>query len=273
MKTGRAIDHVGIASRSLDGLASRYEQLDFTLTPRAQHPDHIGTSNRLAQFSGANFVELIEVDRPGAIAPVREGAMNFGAFTRDLLARREGISLIAFRTADRDADLARWQAAGLDIYAPFDFERLATLPDGTQQVVRFELGFVTHPDIDALFFVCDNKAEEHFWKPEYQKHANAAESLHAVVLCAEDPMRHTAFLSALFGGRVQAGEAGQEDGIRVECEGGFIAVCTPAVLEPFGWKQEPGSRAVPAGIEVRSALHAGRTTARQDAGDLFIRWI
>ena len=65
MTTGRAIDHIGIASRSLDGLAARYEALGFTLTPRARHQDHMGTSNRLVQFRGRNFIELLEVIEAG----------------------------------------------------------------------------------------------------------------------------------------------------------------------------------------------------------------
>ncbi len=58
MTTGRAIDHVVLASRNLDGLAARYEELGFTLTPRAYHEDRMGTSNRLAQFQGRNFISI-----------------------------------------------------------------------------------------------------------------------------------------------------------------------------------------------------------------------
>ena len=103
MNTGRAIDHVGIAARDLDGLAARYQALGFTLTPRAHHPDHMGTSNRLVQFKGRNFLELIEVDRPEGVTPLSDSVMSFGAYTAKLLERREGINLIVFRTDDRDA--------------------------------------------------------------------------------------------------------------------------------------------------------------------------
>ena len=120
MRTGRAIDHIGIATRDLDGLAARYEALGFTLTPRAWHQDHMGTSNRLVQFAGpdggpgrgANFIELLEVDRPQTMLPHSPGFMGFGQFNHDFLTRREGMSLIVFRTDDTAADLARWKARG-----------------------------------------------------------------------------------------------------------------------------------------------------------------
>ena len=64
MASGRAIDHVVLTVRDLDAAAITYQRLGFTLTPRAAHDDQMGTSNRLAQFRGRNFIELLEVDRP-----------------------------------------------------------------------------------------------------------------------------------------------------------------------------------------------------------------
>lgn len=269
MGTGRGIDHVGIAARSLDGLAAKWERLGFRLTPRAFHQDHMGTSNRLAQFDGRNFVELIEVDRPGTMLPHAPGVMGFGAFNHDFLKRREGMSLIVFRTDDTAADLAAWKAKGLDVYDQFNFERQATLPDGSEATVRFELGFVTHPEIDALFYVCHNRAEEQFWKAAYQRHGNGAEEIHAVILCSSEPRRHGAFLSALFGGQVH--ERG--GGIWVECAEHFIAVLTPEALDEGGWTLDPGDKAVAAGLHIVSAPLAGEIVPAGAVGGAFIKWI
>ena len=68
MASGRAIDHVVLAVRDLDRAAMTYQELGFTLTPRAAHEDRMGTSNRLVQFGGKNFIELLEVDRPDQLA-------------------------------------------------------------------------------------------------------------------------------------------------------------------------------------------------------------
>ena len=268
--TGRGIDHVGIASSNLDGLAAQYEAAGFTLTPRAYHQDHMGTSNRLVQTSGRNFIELLEVDRPHTMLPHSPGFMGFGQFNHDFLQRREGMSLIIFRTNDTAADLAAWKAKGLDVYHQFNFERQATLPDGTERTVRFELGFVTHPEMpDILFYVCDNKAEDNFWKPEFQNHANGAEEIHAVVLCSSEPERHGTFLGSLFDGTVH--ERG--GGIWVECDQHFIAVLTPGALADCGWTEDPGANAVAAGLHMTSAPNAGQIISPDRIGGAFIKWI
>lgn len=270
MTTGRAIDHIGIASRSLDGLAARYAALGFTLTPRAYHQDHMGTSNRLVQFRGRNFIELLEVDRPGTMR-AHGDFMGFGVFNHAFLARREGLDLIVFRTDDTAADLASWKAKGLETYDQFDFERQATLPDGSEVTVRFELGFVTAPAMpEILFYVCDNKAEEHFWKPAYQEHANGAEEIEAVVLTAGEPARHGEFLAALFDGAISE----REGGISVDCGEHRIDVVVPDALAGHGWAMRPPyGQAAAAGFRVRCPARAGTVTGAAEAGGAFIEWV
>ena len=88
MTSGRAIDHIGIATRDLDALAAQYQALGFTLTPLAHHQDHMGTSNRLVQFDGGNFIELLTVDRPETMLSHAPGFMGFGQFNHDFLVKR-----------------------------------------------------------------------------------------------------------------------------------------------------------------------------------------
>ena len=97
--------------------------------------------------------------------------------------------------------MAAFRKAGIDAYAPYDFERQATLPDGTRVTVAFSLAFATSPAMpDIAFFTCHNKTPEYFWKPAFQQHANGARRIAAVYLVAEDPERHGDFLGELTGG-------------------------------------------------------------------------
>ncbi|MEM7188295.1 MAG: VOC family protein [Pseudomonadota bacterium] len=251
--------------------------MGFTLTPRAFHQDHMGTSNRLIQFGGfeggpgkgANFIELLEVDRPETMLPHGPGFMGFGQFNHDYLKRRQGMSLIVFRTDDTAADLARWRSKGLQTYDQFNFERQATLPDGSQATVRFELGFVTDPAMpDILFYVCDNKAEQHFWKPEFQQHSNSAEELEAIVLCSAQPQRHAEFLSRLFDGDVHEGEGK----ISVQFGEHDIVVATPEELAWTGWRDNPGGDAMAVGLEIAAPESETEIIGPQDAGGVFIRF-
>ena len=270
MTSGRAIDHVVIASRDLDGLAARYQALGFTLTPRAHHEDRMGTSNRLAQFRGRNFIELLEVDRPETVEEPGPGGFAFGAFLKCWTARREGLAMIVFRTEDARADIEEWRKAGLDTYPPFDFQRQARLPDGSQVTVGFSLGFCTSAAMPELaFFVCQNRAEEHFWKPAYQEHANGAEEIAAVTLTAKDPARHADFLGRLFGAEV----SGRADGISVGCGPHRIDVVTPGALSGTGWRGDPGEAALGAAIAIRAPERAGGWTPPEDAGNVLIEWV
>src|SRR5262249_61202480 len=98
MTSGRAIDHVVLAVRDLARVATTYEALGFTLTPRASHEDRMGTSNRLAQFKAKNFIELLEVDRPDRLA--RHGVsgqppfFSFGDHNPPALAQPDGLSML-----------------------------------------------------------------------------------------------------------------------------------------------------------------------------------
>jgi catechol 2,3-dioxygenase-like lactoylglutathione lyase family enzyme len=187
MVTGRPIDHVVLAVRDLDHAAARYERLGFTLTPRASHEDRMGTSNRLAQFRGRSFIELLEVDRPGKLAPHDFSRappfFSFGDHNRAALDEREGLSMLAFASDDVRADGRWFEAAGLSTFLPFDFERQARLPDGAEVTVAFTLAFAQSPEMPRIaFFVCQNRAQEFFWKADYQAHPNGRQAINAVYL-------------------------------------------------------------------------------------------
>lgn len=219
----RGLDHVVHMVRDLAAARRLYEALGFTTTPPAQHP--FGTANSLVQLQGS-FIEILTVDRPELIAAAPPGHFSFGAFNRDFLARREGFSMLVFESADARADQGDFVAAGLETYAPFDFSRKATLPDGSQVTVAFSLAFVTDPRLpEAAFFVCQQHAPQHFWKPQYQRHANGALAMAAVYLLAEDPPA----LTGLFAG-LQGAERVRRDGqsLRVETARGRVEVLNPS---------------------------------------------
>lgn len=223
---GRGIDHVVIAVRDLDRVAAVYEGLGFVLTPRAQHP--WGTANRLAQFPGGNFIELLEIDRPDLKSAPNAAAdppeFSFGAFNGAYLTSDEGMSMLVLQGQDSRGDVARYQAAGILAYAPFDFERKAFLPDGREVDLAFSLALTTHPDMPkAAFFTCHNLFPENFWKPEFQAHTNGANEIVEAVMVGENPSAFAAYLEAFSGGQA----LDVEGGIRVDTGGHAISMLTP----------------------------------------------
>lgn len=214
MPAEKPIDHIVVAVHDLNRASDRFEAVGFNLTPRAYHSDRMGTSNRLAQFTGMNFIELLEVDRPDGVDSHAFDAepprFSFGAHNRDFLRCRTGMSMMVLQSGNARADLARFDALGLSTYAPFDFERRAVLPDGSEATVAFTLGFVTSPLLPGMaFFVCQQHSPEHFWKPDFQTHGNGAQSIAAVYVSAAEPERHVDFFLKLTGGSSTQADGGQ----------------------------------------------------------------
>lgn len=277
MVTGRRIDHVVLAVRDLAAAATAFEGFGFTLTPRASHEDRMGTCNRLAQFADRNFIELLEVDRPGQLIPhdfSRSPPMfSFGAHNRAFNAGREGISMLVFAGDDARADIDAFASAGIQTYAPFDFDRLARLPDGREVTVSFTLAFATSPDMrEVAFFVCQNRAQEHFWKPAFQRHANGAQGIEAVYLASPSPQRDAAFIGRLFGGHV----ASCSGGMRVSCGAGQeVRVLEPSAVaerDPsFVYDAEAGP--LFAGIALRAGVGTQTIIPAADACGVFIEGV
>jgi Glyoxalase-like domain len=275
MTESRRIDHLVLAVHDLDAAARRYEELGFTLTPRAQHNDSMGTSNRLAQFAGGNFIELLEVDRPATLDPHDFSAsppvFSFGAHNRDFLAGRSGLSMLVLSGTDGHADAATFARDGIGAYRPYDFERQATLPDGSKVTVAFSLAFATSPDMPGIaFFTCHNKTPEYFWKPAFQKHANGAQRIAAIYLAAENPARHRDFLAKLTG---SPGEA-LEGGLRFRCGSEELQILTPSSLATMvhGLKVDLSNGPCFAGFALDTDKNAPPLTPAKDACGAFIRW-
>ena len=276
MNSGRPIDHIVLAVRNLDAAATVYEGLGFTLTPRASHEDRMGTSNRIAQFSGENFIEILEVDRPEKLEPHdfsrNPPFFSFGGQSRAHLADREGISMLVFAGDDARADAARFKEAAVPTYEVFDFERKAQLPGGEKVTVSFSLTFATSPDMpDLAFFVCQNRAPEYFWKPDYQVHENGAQMISAVYIASPDPARDSAFVAQMFDGDVTA----IEGGMAVACgTGQEVRVLTPEAIS----KRDPslqidgGVSPFLAGVAINSS-EARETIPSSTACGMFIEWV
>jgi hypothetical protein len=160
-------------------------------------------------------LELLSIDAPHKIPPKVSGRFSFGAYNKRYAERREGMSMLVLQSDDARRDQTEFAESGLRTYAPFDFSRPATLPDGSQVTVSFSLAFVTEERMpEAAFFVCQQHAPEYFWKPEYQRHDNGATEVAEVVMIADDPESFREFFARLEG----------ED--NVSAEGGALAVST-----------------------------------------------
>jgi catechol 2,3-dioxygenase-like lactoylglutathione lyase family enzyme len=219
----RGFDHIVHAVRDLDAAAELYRRLGFTVGARNRHPPTWGTQNHIVQLPGT-FVELLSVADATGIAPHAARSFSFGAHNRDFLTRGEGLSMIALEGHGAD-DAEAFRSAGIGDFQVYDFEREAKRPDGTPTKVAFSLAFASPgqaPDIG--FFTSQHHYPENFWNPAFQVHSNTAKAVAAVIMVAENPADHQAFLSAFVGeGAIQA----TSTGITVPTPRGVIQVMAP----------------------------------------------
>ena len=61
--------------------------------------------------------------------------------------------------------------------------------------MAFSLGFAQSREMpNVAFFVCQNRAQDYFWKPEYQSHANGTTGIAAVYLSSPASARDAALV-------------------------------------------------------------------------------
>jgi catechol 2,3-dioxygenase-like lactoylglutathione lyase family enzyme len=193
----QGIDHIVHVVRDLDAAGDLYRGLGFTVGARNVHP--WGTHNRIVQFA-TSFIELLEIGEPGKIPPHGPRDFSFGAFNRDFVAAREGLSMLILKSTDARADARSFEAAGISDVDVFDFAREAKRPDGATVKVAFSLAFArdaASPDLG--FAVCQQHYPENFWNPAFQVHANGASGMRGVVMVADNPSDHHVFLKSFTG--------------------------------------------------------------------------
>jgi catechol 2,3-dioxygenase-like lactoylglutathione lyase family enzyme len=193
----QGIDHIVHVVRDLDAAGDFYRRLGFTVGARNIHP--WGTHNRIVQFK-TSFIELLEIGEPAKIPPHGKRAFSFGAFNRDFVAAREGLSMLILKSMDARADARSFEAAEISDFEVFDFGRDAKRPDGSTVEVAFSLAFAREPSSPGLgFAVCQQHFPENFWNLAFQLHANGATGMPGVVMVADNPSDHHVFLKGFTG--------------------------------------------------------------------------
>jgi hypothetical protein len=227
----RGLDHIVHAVRDLDAAAGLYRRLGFQVGSRNTHPRAWGTQNHVVQLSGT-YIELLGLADTTGIAPHAPRFFSFGAFNRDFLARDEGLAMLVLEGRGA-ADAAEFRDAGIGDFELFEFEREGRRPDGTPIQLAFALAFAADPrSPDSAFFTSQHRYPENFWNPAFQVHPNTATSVAGVVLVADHPGDHHAFLEAFTG---QRDVGATRTGIAVRTPRGKIEVMVPETFrDQFG---------------------------------------
>jgi hypothetical protein len=221
----RGLDHIVHAVHDLDAAGEAYARLGFTVGARNQHP--WGTHNRIVQFPGV-FIELLALGGMERIPPAPRRSVSFGAFTRDFLAKGEGLSMLVLEGKGA-ADAQAFGAAGIGDFDVFNFEREGRRPDGSTVKVGFSLAFAEDKRApDTGFFTCQQHYPENFWNPAFQLHPNGVTGVAGVVFVADNPSDHHIFLKAFAG---VSDLKATSSGITIETPRGEIQAMDPAAFQ------------------------------------------
>ncbi len=214
----RAVDHLVIAAYDLPEQEARYRRLGFQVGARNRHP--WGTENHIVQLGGA-FLELIGLGDEFAAPHPQEAVYPFAGFLAGYLGKREGLAMLAMRSADAEADRRSFDAAGIGGFARFEFGRKGRRPDGREVEVAFSLAFAASPALpETGFFTCQQHFPENFWSRAAQVHPNGALGVAGLTLVCDEPAKATPFLAAFLDAPPRAVSHGVEfavDGTTVEC--------------------------------------------------------
>jgi len=193
----RGLDHIVHAVRDLDAAGEFYRRAGFTVGARNRHP--WGTHNRIVQLKNC-FIEILEIAEPEKIVPHSARSFSFGAFNRDYLAARDGLSMLILNSTNAGEDARSFKASKISEFEMFDFAREGKRPDGTVVKLAFSLAFASEDKSpNVRFAVCQHHYPENFWDPAFQTHANGATGVPGVVMVADNPTDHHIFLKAFTG--------------------------------------------------------------------------
>jgi hypothetical protein len=224
----RGLDHIVHAVSDLDGAAEVYRKLGFTVGARNKHP--WGTHNHIVQLPGF-FIELLTLAEPDKMGPDVFSEM-FGAYNRDFVKRGDGLSMLVLESDNAQADEAAFRAANIAAAAATRFDREGKKPDGTPVKLAFTLAFAQDKQArDARFFTCQHHYPENFWNQAFQQHRNGVRDVAGVVLVANEPEQHRAFMTAFSGGAARE----ERGGFTIDLPRGAISVLTTqAFIDRFG---------------------------------------
>jgi hypothetical protein len=226
----RGLDHIVHAVRDLDVAGEFYRRAGFTVGARNRHP--WGTHNRIVQLKKC-FIEILEIAEPEKIVPHSARSFSFGAFNRDYLAARDGLSMLILNSTNAGEDARSFKASKISDFDVFNFARDGKKPDGTDVKLAFSLAFAREPASPALAFaVCQHHYPENFWDPAFQTHANGATGARGVVMVADNPTDHHIFLKAFTGVRDLHSSS---IGITAATENGDIEI-----MEPVSYRDQFG---------------------------------
>ena len=268
------IDHVAHFVPLIDAASSALEQAGFTLTPFSAQSHRLEPGGPLvAAGSGNRCVMLregyLEFLTPTADRPIAQQL-------RTAIQRYTGLHLIAFGSADAEADHARLDKNGFTPLPTVALQRQIGTEQGEEtarfSVVRVPPGTMAEGRIQY----CQQHTPQWLWQERWTAHANGARGLAAVIICVADPQEVAQRYARFTGLLAQLGN-GQW---RINTQRGALLFVTPEQLQSALGLRAPALPWIAGYVLTsddlaltRNRLKAGGCNTRElDATHLLLEW-
>ncbi|MBY0438428.1 MAG: VOC family protein [Burkholderiales bacterium] len=179
------LDHVAHFVPDREAAASALARLGFTTTPFSEQFHRLEADGPLVPAGTGNRCVMLREGYLEFLTPFLDTPV--AAQLRDAIARYTGVHLIAYGTADAEADHARLSAEGFAPPPAVRLQREAEAASGTT-TVRFVVTRTppgTMPEGRIQF--CGHQTPEGVWQLRWLDHANRAAGLRRVFLVLADP--------------------------------------------------------------------------------------
>ena len=219
----RELDHVGVAVGDLGRGHDAFSRLGFRLTPRSLHSgsraaglpvEPWGSGNHCAMFH-EGYLEIIGLTDASLFSSVK-----------DLVARYEGLHIVAVGCEDAEVAHRELAAAGLPVEAVRKLERDAAFGPRDESVRRaaFRNLYVDRKQFpEARFLFIEHKTRDVLWQPHLLDHPNGVQGIDAVFFVVDDPRATAERFAQLFSGQVD----GHPEEIRLRLDRGAFWLLTP----------------------------------------------
>ncbi len=199
----RELDHCGVAVSDLDRGRDAFQRLGFRLTARSFHSGARTAGGPVEPWGSGNHCAMF---REGYLEIIGLTDASMYSSVKPMVARYEGLHIVAIGCGDADATFAEFQQQGAPVEAPRALERDASFgPDDSQtRRAKFRNMYVDRDKVtEGRFIFIEHVTRDVLWQPHLLDHPNGAIALDAIYFVVADPQATAKKFAPLFSDRIE----------------------------------------------------------------------
>ena len=199
----RELDHVGVAVKSLDRGRDAFTRLGFQLAARSFHSGSCAAGSPVEPWGSGNHCAMF---RAGYLEIIGLTDATMYSSVKDMVARYEGLHIVAVGCGNADAAYAEFQKSGAPVEPPRALERDAAFGPGDRETrrARFRNMYVDQQKFtEGRFIFIEHLTRDVLWQPHLLTHPNGALGIDAAYFVVADPEATARKFAPIFSERIE----------------------------------------------------------------------